>query len=260
MSDKIPLSVVVLTRNEESRIRKCLESVAWADEIIVVDDESTDKTREIVRNFTDKILVRHMDVEGRHRNWAYAQARNQWVLSLDADELVTPGLRAEIADTVARQPEENGFTIPRRNYIGDYWVRHGGWYPSAQLKLFKKDKFRYEEVAVHPRAFMDEPCGHLKGDILHYSYRDIEDFLNKLNNQTTREAQKWFEQAKPMRFWRFMRRTVDRFFRAYIGKKAYKDGFIGFVVAYFAALYQFVSYLKYKELERSQKSKAKSDR
>jgi len=242
------LSVVVLTKNEEKRIEKCLDSVKWADEIIVADDESSDGTREIVKRYTDKIFVKKMDIEGKHRNWAYSQAKNTWVLSLDADELVTPELKEEIQKALASDPAENGFTIPRRNYIGDYWVKYGGWYPSAQLKLFRKDKFRYEEVSVHPRAFMDDPCGHLKGDIIHYSYRSLEDFLIKLNNQTTREAEKWFNQNKPMRLGRFIWRSVDRFFRSYLGKKGHKDGFMGFVVAYYASLYQFISYLKYREL------------
>ncbi len=242
------LSVVVLTKNEEKRIEKCLDSVKWADEIIVADDESSDGTREIVKRYTDKIFVKKMDIEGKHRNWAYSQAKNTWVLSLDADEIVTPELKEEIQKVLATDPAENGFTIPRRNYIGDYWVKYGGWYPSAQLKFFRKDKFRYEEVSVHPRAFMDDPCGHLKGDIIHYSYRSLEDFLSKLNNQTTREAEKWFNQNKPMRLGRFIWRSVDRFFRSYLGKKGHKDGFMGFVVAYYASLYQFISYLKYREL------------
>lgn len=242
------LTVVILTKNEEARIASCLESVAWADEIIVVDDESTDRTVEVCRRYTPKVLVRRMEVEGAHRNWAYAQASNPWVLSLDADEIVTPELRDEILEVLKRDPPENGFTIPRRNYIGDCWVKHGGWYPSPQLRLFRKDKFRYEEVAVHPRAFMDEPCGHLKRDLIHYSYRNLEDFLQKLNNQTTREARKWYDQGKPMRLGRFLWRTYDRFMRTYFGRQGYKDGFIGFCVAFFAALYQFMSYLKYTEL------------
>lgn len=245
----INLSVVILTKNEEKNIEECLVSVAgWADEIIVVDDESIDKTREICAKFAHKILVRHMDIEGRHRNFAYAQAKNVWVLSLDADERATEELKKEIEEALETETKYNGFTIPRRNYIGDYWVRHGGWYPSPQLKLFRKDKFRYEEAGVHPRAFMDDPCGHLKSDIIHYSYKNIEDFLSKLNNQTSREAQKWFNQNKPMRLGRFIWRTYDRFFRSYFGKKGYKDGFIGFVIAYFAGLYQFLSYLKYREI------------
>ena len=244
------LSVVVLTKNEETRIARCLESVKWADEIIVVDDESTDRTVEIARKFTQRVLSRKMDIEGRHRNWAYSQAKNPWVFSLDADEIVTPELKSEIETILKSEPVENGFTVPRRNYIGNYWVKYGGWYPSPQLKLFRKDKFRYEEVAVHPRAFMDDPCGHLKGDLIHYSYRGIEDFLGKLNNQTTREAEKWHGQNKPMRLGRFLWRSFDRFMRVYVGKKGYKDGFIGFVIAYFASLYQFISYLKYRELVR----------
>jgi len=248
MPDNPRVSVVILTKNEEGRIGKCLDSAKWADEIIVVDDESTDRTVEIVRKYTDKVFIRKMDIEGKHRNWAYSQAANEWILSLDADEVVTPELKEEIRSTLGKHPIENGFTIPRRNYIGNYWVRHGGWYPSPQLRLFKKSKFRYEEVAVHPRAFMDEPCGHLTCDMIHYSYRNIEDFLNKLNNQTTREAQKWFDQGKPMRLGRFIWRSIDRFMRTYVARKGYKDGFLGFVVGYFASLYQFVSYLKYREL------------
>lgn len=246
--DKVPVSVVVLTKNEEERIEECLASAVWADEIIVVDDESTDRTRDIAGKFTDRVITRKMDIEGRHRNWAYAQARNTWVLSLDADERVTPELRDEIRQVLAGNPRENGFTIPRRNFIGDYWVRHGGWYPSPQLRLFRKDKFLYEEVAVHPRAYMDDPCGHLKSDMIHYSYRNVEDFILKLNNQSTREAQKWFDQNKPMRFGRFIRRTIGRFIQSYVGKAAWKDGFWGLVVATHAALYQWVSYLKYREL------------
>lgn len=243
--------MIILTKNEQDRIYGCLDSVKWADEIIVVDDESTDQTVAIAKHYTDRVLVRNMDVEGRHRNWAYSQAKNDWVLSLDADELVMPELKTEIEQTLKNNPKENGFTIPRRNYIGNYWVKYGGWYPSPQLKLFRKDKFRYEEVEVHPRAFMDNPCGHLKSDIIHYSYRNIEDFLNKLNNQTTREAKKWFLQNKPMRLGRFIWRSLDRFMRTYIGRKGYKDGFLGFVVAFCAGFYQFMSYLKYQELKRS---------
>ena len=248
----IKLSVVVLSKNEERNIEECLKSVdGWAEEIVLVDDLSSDNTVKIASNYTDKILSRRMDVEGRQRNFAYAQAKNLWVLSLDADERVSQELKKEIEDVLSKETQYNGFTIHRRNFIGDYWVRYGGWYPSPQLKLFRRDKFRYEEVGVHPRAFMDEPCGHLKSDIIHYSYKNIEDFLNKLNNQTTREAQKWFEQNKPMRLGRFIWRTYDRFIRTYFVKKGYKDGYIGFVVAYLAGLYQFLSYLKYREISRT---------
>jgi glycosyltransferase involved in cell wall biosynthesis len=253
VAEKVGLSVVVLTKNDAVRIDRTLASIQWADEIVVVDDESIDQTRELAKKYTDKVFTKKMEVEGTHRNWAYAQARNAWVLSLDSDEVVTPELKEEIGDCLKHNPKENGFTIPRRNYIGDYWVRYAGWYPSPQLRLFRKDKFRYEEVAVHPRAFMDDPCGHLRSDIIHYSYKNLEDFLAKLNNQTTREAQKWLAQNKPMGLGRFLYRAVDRFMRAYFVKQGYKDGFIGFAVAFFAGLYQFISYMKYRELTLEKK-------
>lgn len=250
----IRLSVVVLTKNEERNIKDCLESVVgWADEILVIDDNSIDNTVAIARKYTDSVIIRKMDIEGRHRNFAYSQAKNLWVLSLDADERGTPELKNEIKDTLKADTKYNGFTIPRRNFIGNYWVKYAGWYPSPQLKLFRKDKFRYEEVDVHPRAFMDDPCGHLKSDIIHYSYKNIEDFLNKLNNQTTREAQKWYAQNKPMRLIRFLWRTYDRFMRTYFTRKGYKDGFLGFVVAFFAGFYQTLSYLKYREIVKGDK-------
>ena len=252
--DKIGVSVVVLTKNEEANIKDCLNSVAgWADEIIVVDDESSDNTVRIAKEYTDKILIKKMDIEGRHRNWAYAQAENDWVLSLDADERLTKELQDEITQALSTNKEYNAFNMPRKNYIGDYWVKHGGWYPSAQLRLFKKDKFKYEEVSVHPRAFLDGECGSLTSDMIHYSYKDFTDFLNKQNRQTTLEAEKWFNGNKPMTLSRFMRRTIDRFMRTYIRKKAYKDGFMGFMVALFAGLYQIISYAKYWEMKRKNK-------
>ena len=191
-----------------------------------------------------------MDIEGRHRNWAYQQAKNSWVLSLDADERLTPELKDEIEQVLRDPGGFVGFTIPRRNYIGDYWVKYGGWYPSPQLKLLRRDKFRWEEVQVHPRAFLEGECGHLKSDLIHYSYKDISDFLQKLNRQTSLEVEKWIYQNKKMKTVRFIWRTIDRFFRSYIKKKGFRDGFYGFIVAYFASLYQFLSLLKYREIRR----------
>lgn len=167
---KIPLTVVVLTKNEENNIAECLGSVkGWAEEIIIIDDYSTDKTVKIAENFADKIFTKKMDIEGSHRNWAYAQARNIWVLSLDADEKVTPDLRDEITSVLSGTACVC-FSIPLKNFIGHYWVRHGGWYPASKTRLFLRDQFRYEDASVHPRALYEGPCGHLKSDIIHKGY------------------------------------------------------------------------------------------
>lgn len=247
---KLPLSVVVITKNEEKNIQECLESVYnWADEIIVVDDESADRTVELAKKFTNRILHRKMDNEGIHRNWAYAQAKNEWVLSLDADETVSEELRNEISSTLP-QTKFHAFSIPLKNYIGSYWVRHSGWYPAGKLRLFMKSRFKYEEVEVHPRVFLDGETGHLTKDIVHKGYPDFEHFLASLNRQTTLEARKWIQTGRQMSAGRAIWRTIDRFPRSFIGKKGYKDGFIGFMIAFFASLYQIMSYAKYWEMKR----------
>jgi len=162
MPSPIPLSVVICAKNEEKNIEEALQSVyGWSDEIIVVDDNSTDRTAEVAKKYA-KVLTRRMDNEGKHRNWAYSQARNLWVLSLDADEKVSDELKTEIAQAIKDSPHVS-YDIPLRNYIGSYWVRHGGWYPASKVRLFRKDKFRYEEVQVHPRCFARGLTAILKG-------------------------------------------------------------------------------------------------
>jgi glycosyltransferase involved in cell wall biosynthesis len=247
---KTPVSVVVITRNEEENIGACLDSVKWADEVIVVDDNSTDRTREIASEYTDRIYERPMDNEGKHRNWAYSRARNDWVLSLDADERVTPELAVEISELLKGRPEFKAYTIPRRNHIGKYWLRWGGEYPAAQLRFFLRDEFRYEEAEVHPRAFLEGDCGHLEGDLIHYSHRDIADYVKSLNGHTTLEARKWFKSGKKMSFGHALWRSLDRcFYRRILRKKSLKDGVYGLTVAVFSGMYQLISWIKYRELK-----------
>ncbi len=252
---KIPLSVVVITKNEEVNVDMCLGSVYnWADEIIVVDDESRDKTVELAKKYTDRIFHRRMDNEGTHRNWAYAQAKNEWVLSLDADEYVSEELKKEITEAI-KDPNFHAYSIPLRNFIGDYQVRYSGWYPAGKLRMFMKSRFKYEEVGVHPRVFLTGETGHLTKDIVHKGYPDFEHFLGSLNRQTTLEAKKWIETNRHMSLGKAIWRTVDRFPRSFIGKKGYKDGFIGFMIAFFASLYQIMSYAKYWEMKRARAGK-----
>ncbi len=253
--NKLPLSVVILTKNEEANIDECVASIkGWADEIIIVDDLSTDNTVALAQQLADKVLIKKMEVEGTHRNWAYAQAKNSWVLSLDADEKVTPELKEEIS-LILPVTKDACFSIPLRNFIGDYWVRYGGWYPAGKVRLFRKEKFRYEDVVVHPRVTVDGSCGHLKGDIIHKGYPDFEHFLASLNRQSTLEAKKWIATNSSMGGGRITWRAIDRFFRRFVGKKGWKDGFIGFMVAFFDTLYQIMSYAKYRQMLLEKKIK-----
>ncbi|MBF0522055.1 MAG: glycosyltransferase family 2 protein [Candidatus Omnitrophica bacterium] len=250
--EKVPLTVVVSAKNEEANIAACLQSVSgWADEMIVVDDESTDKTAEISLACGAKVLKRKMDIEGIHRNWGYAQARNEWVLSLDADESVSPELREEITSALLNNNGQyHAFSMPIKTYIGSYWVKHSGWYPASKLRMFMKSRFKYEEVEVHPRAFLTGVEGHLTKDIVHKGYPDFEHFLASLNRQTTLEARKWINTNRRIGLGKVVWRTLDRFPRIYFGKKGYKDGFIGFMVAFFASLYQIMSYAKYWQMKK----------
>ena len=245
----IPVSVVILTKNEAGRIRDCIESARWAAETLVVDDGSTDETVAVAERLGARVVRRAMDLEGRHRNWAHAQAANEWILSLDADERVTPELAREISELFRNTPPFDIYAIPRRNYLGSRWIRYGGWYPSAQIKLFKRSVFRWEETTVHPRALSDRPSSQLQGDLIHYTYRDIRDFVDKMNRQTTLEAQKWVADKRRITSGKALWRTVDRFFRAYVGKKGYREGFVGFLLAAFGGWYQLLSYAKYLEFQ-----------
>ena len=246
------LSVVTIAKNEEANIVACINSAkGWAGEHIVVDDFSSDRTVEIARANGAVVFQRKMDVEGIHRNWAYSKAKNEWVLSLDADEEVTPALKDEISKAI-ESDKYVVYNIPLRTYIGDYWVQHGGWYPGGKDRLFKKTKFRYEETGVHPRVFYDGKCGHLKSDIIHKGYEDFAELFRGLNDQTTLEAQKWFNEKREIGFGKMLWKALDRFFRAYVRKKGYKDGMVGFVVALNGGLYQVYSYAKYWELKKNE--------
>lgn len=248
--EKIPLSVVIITRNEEENIADCLKSVSWTDEIVVLDDNSADKTVEIARQYTDKVHSRKMDIEGRHRNYAYSLARNKWVLSLDADERVSPELADELRRFLSEEKHEfAAYSIPIRTYIGKRVIKYGGWYPAPKVRLFIKDKFKYEEAEVHPRVFIEgEYSGCLKNDIIHYSYKDFQDFFTSLNNQTTLEARKWFKEKRKIGLPKTIRKFIDRFLKAYVLKQGFRDGLLGFIVSYSGGLYQLLSYAKYWEM------------
>ena len=250
--NKFPLSTVIITKNEAGRLADCLKSVDWVDEVIVLDDESMDGTAELAVSMGAKVSRRRMDIEGKHRNHAYGLAKNDWILSLDADERVTPELKEEIIQTLQNSPNCNGYVIPRKNFIGNTWVKHGGMYPSAQLRLFRKGVFHYDEQAeVHPQAYMQDPRGQLKSDILHYTYRDFTDAIAKLDRQTDLEARKWFRENRKVGVFSILRKTVDPFWRSYFSKQGYKDGFNGLFLAVNSGMYQFLSFAKYWEMTRA---------
>ncbi len=252
--EKTPLSVVVLTHNSEKKLEDCLKSVSWADDIVIVDDLSTDKTLEIARRYTERVIVRKWDFEGRQRNFAYSQAKNEHVLSLDSDERVTPELAKEIQELIASGWQYDGYDVPHRNYFGTYWIRHGGWYPNAKTKLFKKSKFRYEdEGEYHPRSLMPGKRGLMKGELIHLAIDNFTNMIGKLNHMTSFEARKWFRERRKIGFLKMARKALHRFFKSYVLQRGYRDGWIGFMLAADSGLYQLFSYAKYWELLEREK-------
>lgn len=253
---KIPISIVIIAKNEQVNLPDCLESVKWAAEIVIVDGFSTDRTVEIARNYTNKIFQREMDIEGRHRNFAYSLATQEWILSLDADERVSPELAREIKEVVQKNdPAFAGYAIPVKTFIGKRWIQYAGYYPARKLRMHRKGKFRYEESSVHPRAFLDGREQPLKHDILHYGFRDIGHFFEKLNGQTTLEAQKWHSEGRKIQTPKLIFKSVDRFFRNYVRKKGFKDGFFGFFLSFAHGFYQLLTYAKFLELKNQKPRK-----
>ena len=255
MVEKIPLSVVTLTKNSQEIIEDCLSSVyGWVEEIIIVDDTSADKTLEIVKKYTDRIFIRKWIREGEHRNFAYGLAKYDYILSLDSDERVTTQLKEEIINIFKNGPQYAGYNIPHRNYIGSYWIKYGGWYPNAKLKMFRKDKFKYEEEAeYHPRAFLKGKTYTLRSDIIHYAYKDFHNLFSKLNHQTDFEARKWIRDKRKMNLRICIGKILSRFIKFYFVKKGYKDGFIGLMMALSSGLYQLMTYAKYWEIKNVEK-------
>lgn len=249
--EKIPLSVVTLTKNSEAIIEECLKSVSgWVGEIVIVDDNSTDKSLEIAKKYTDNIHIRKWVREGEHRNFAYSLAKYDYILSLDSDERVTSELRDEIINIFKEGPKFKGYNIPHRNFIGSHWIKYGGWYPNAKLKMFARKEFKYEEEAeYHPRAFLEGPTYTLKSDIIHYAYRDFKNLFSKLNHQTDFEAKKWVRDKRKMSFRFCMVKAISRFIKFYFVKKGCKEGFIGFMMALASSAYQLMTYAKYWELK-----------
>ena len=255
---KSALTVVVIAKNEEKRLAECLKSVAFATEIVVVDDMSTDRTVEIAKSFGAKVFQRAMVNEGQHRNFAISCATQDWILTLDADECVSPELALEIQAVCANKNDTNvGYDTPMKQYIGTEWIRGAGYYPAHRTKMFRRGKFSYKEEEVHPPCQYVGTVERFKGDLLHFTSTDFADWIRKFNSQTSWEARKWIRDKRPMGPWRAFRKGCSRFLKYYFQRDGIRHGFTGFLMCYFHFSYQIITFAKYRELKRAQESAAK---
>ena len=241
------LSVAVVALNEEERLRACLESAVWAEEIVVVDAGSSDKTVAIAREFTDRVLFRAWDGYGAQKNFALGQCHGDWVLSLDADERVSDALREEIRVTLGGGRPEVGFYVPRRNLLQGRWVRHGGFYPDWQLRLFRRGRGAFVERAVHESVRVDGPTGRLGAPLVHESYRSIGDAVARLNRYSDLAAAELVLAGRGGSLVDLLIRPTWRFVSMYLLRAGFLDGWRGLVLAGLHAHYVFLRAAKVRE-------------
>jgi|SRR5690625_844519 len=240
------LSVIIITKNEADNIAACLDSVAFADEFIVVDSGSTDDTREIARQ-KGALVTRTEDWPGfgPQKNRALALATGEWVLSLDADERVTPELAAEI-QAVIQQPQASalGYKVARLSNFCGRWMRHSGWWPDYVLRLFKRESTRFTDDIVHESVIAPASVAVLQHHLLHYPYHDLETLLTKVNRYSTAGAVKMQAKGRTTGIFGMVGHSVWTFIRIYIIRRGFLDGKEGFILAAVGAAGSFFRYAK----------------
>ncbi len=246
------ISAIVITKNEEKGIFQCIKSLSWADEVIVVDAESTDSTCRIAKDLGAEVIVRPWQGYVAQRRFAISKARGDWILFVDADEVVTDELREDILARVGRE-EYSGYYINRKNHFLSRPVNHCGWAPDFVLRCFKKDAVSIPDVRIHEGFQILGETSKLKGDLLHFSYGSISEYFDKMNRYTSLEVEDKLERIgnKKILWYDILFHSLSRFFRMYFVRKGYKDGQTGFLVCFFSSVYLFVLYAKIWEQQKN---------
>jgi glycosyltransferase involved in cell wall biosynthesis len=242
------LSVTVITKDEERNLARCLESVPFADEIVVVDCGSADRTVEIARRFTSRVI--HHDWEGhvRQKQFAVDAAANDWILSLDADEVVSEPLRRLLEDLKTGRPDCDAYQVRRRVFYLGRWIDHSGWYPDKRIRLFDRRRARWGGVDPHDEVVCEGRVGALDGDLLHYSYRDLAHHLKQIDSYTTIMAREYWSAGRRARLIDLALRPPFAFFKSFVLQAGFLDGWRGLVIASLAGHYVLAKYAKLREL------------
>ncbi len=247
------VSVYIITYNNERTIERCLRSVAWADEIVVVDSYSTDRTLEICRRYTDKIYQRPWTNYREQYQFAADKTTNRWIMFIDADEEVSPELAEEIRQELPKNDGRwAGYMAPRRTYFLGRWIKHGGWYPDYEIRLYDRTRGRWEG-GLYARVRVNGKVKALKNHYLHYTYRDIFDQLGKINRYSEVVAEEMREGGKRFSLVHLLLRPPFRFFRDFVLKRGFLDGLPGLIIAVSTAFYVFIKYAKLWEAEKGLK-------
>jgi len=252
------LSVIIITQNEAHLLGECLASVAFADEIIIVDGGSTDETQALCREFAAqqqqrggpqvRLFVRPWPGFAAQKQFAFEQARGEWILSLDSDERITPALAAEIQSVLQDPTAADGYYLPRLSTFLGKFMRHGGWYPGYQLRLFRAARARLINTHAHEGFEVTGTRAHLQHDMLHYTHRTLEESLARMNRYSSLEA---LDRAgRRVHWWDFFFRPLAAFWNKYVAKQGWRDGQHGLVLALVTAMVKLALYLKLWEAQQ----------
>lgn len=249
------LSVVISAYNEESKIQRTLKSISWADEIILVDNSSTDETPIISAKYTRKIFKRpNLPMLNINKNYGFTKATSDWILCLDADEVIPADLKLEIIRAISVNNNLVGYWIPRKNIIFGKWIEHGLWWPDKQLRLFKKGLARYPEKHVHEYIAPDGPTGEFSTPFLHYNYETISQYLHKMTDiYTQNEVDKLVSSGYQLNWTDALRFPLSDFVKIYFAQKCYKDGLHGLVLSILQAFYSFIVFARVWESQKFRK-------
>jgi glycosyltransferase involved in cell wall biosynthesis len=248
------ISACVIAFNEEVKLRRCLDSVKWCDEIVVLDSFSTDNTVAVAREFTDKVFQQQWLGYVGQRNTVREMARGPWLLFMDADEEFSPGLRDEILKQFERgHGKYLGYEFPRQVYYLGKWIKHGEWYPDVKLRLFKKEFGRTEGVEPHDHVVVRGPVKRLRNPIWHYTYDNVVDHLNRLNRYSTITAQQRFAAGDRFHWPDLILHPWFRFLKGYILRRGFMDGTHGLAIAAISAFGAFLKYVKLWELNQTRR-------
>jgi glycosyltransferase involved in cell wall biosynthesis len=252
------LSAVIICTNEENNIEECLQSITWADDIVIIDGGSNDNTIDIAKKFTDKVFINEWPGFAIQRNFSLTKVSFDWVFSLDADERCSEALKTEIQEIMSKDSINfNGFRIPRKSFFLNKWIKHCGWYPGYQLRLFRKDHAKVTDRLVHEGIDVNGEVGVLKNDILHFTMKSVKDFMTRINNYSTLAAKEKVNKKKVTLPDLIIRPPLS-FLREFIFKKGFLDGVHGAMVALFNSITNMLTYMKTWELQNKNESEMKN--
>lgn len=240
------LSLVVSAYNEEKNLKECLKSASFADEIIVIDNQSLDNTNKIAREFTSSVFVLPNNLMlNINKNIGFDKAKGDWIINLDADERITKELKNEILDIISSNTGTNGWWIPRKNIIFGKWIEHGIWWPDYQLRLFRKGKGKFPCVSVHEYLKVEGNLEKLNNPLIHHNYESISQFINKVNLiYTENEAENFLRDKKDISWQNAITLPINDFLKTYFKDEGFKDGFHGLILSILQAFYTFIVFAK----------------